>query len=564
MSTLTKFLQKRWQILAVLFLASFLIFFRINHTDIIGDDGHYSFRAIGLVDFLMADPQSTPVQWYQRLPWWTYLSFHDHPPVLFIVQNIFLQMSRTAFFAKLPYALFALGSIALTYAWVGKLYGKRTAVLSILLMTLAADFIALARRPLMEAGVIFFITLALYYFVVFLEDRRVWWKLGIALGLLLEVKLTTLFIFPALATYLWLNPVWRNNPEIRRRLRHIFLIVALMALPVIIYNAMMYFDRGHFSYQFARLLHQDSPWKAGGVAVFNPIGGAFTLIKSLAHWFSIPYAVAAVGGVLFGLSYARKKMLFPLILLGWFFLEDILIGAKDLYVIFLPVIMAIAAVALYDRLRKPSSKNLARISAAVLCIYLLVYVINSNLLPLSFGSVAWLRMSSQPTNYGLSQLDNYLEEFIPQVLENGDVDVFEVFPDVKANFPLAKLLAPTSKTLENDTLRNIILYDDNISWFARFWIFGRRLMYDNVMVISTKTLPGIIKNLGDTPRISYFIKASPHTLLDGDRYRGDLGQKIEQELIARGEVPIKIIYRDDGKEAFRVYKIRQGIELDVD
>lgn len=557
-------IKKHWQILAILFLASFLIFFRISHTDIIGDDGHYSFRAIGMVDFLMSDPQSTPIQWFDHVPWWSYLSFHDHPIFLFIIQNLFLRIATTVFFAKLPYALFALGSIFLTYLWVKKMYSERLALASALLMALSSDFIALARRPLMETGVIFFILLAIYYFTIFLHDRRVWWKLGIVLGLLMEIKFTALFIFPAFLSIILLNPILRKDKETRRRLWHMAFIIFVLALPVIIYNFMMYYERGHFSYQFARLFHQKSPWKAGGANVLNPIGHVISLAKEWAHWFSIPYFIVALCSIIFDFFKKQKKMRFLIITMAWFFLEDALIGGKDMYVIFLPIIMAQAFLTVHDQIKKTTSKNILKIGAGIFCAYLLFYGINSNLLPVSFGPVGWLRASNQPNNYGLAQLESYLSELVPKAQKNGDLDTIDVFPDIKAKVPLLSPYRIPAQTLANNTINNIILYDNNINWFARFWIFGRRLFYENSMFISTKTLPELVKNLGDTPRTSYFIKATENTLLDSDRYQTDLGGDIEREMISRGEAPVKIIYRDDGKEAFRIYKVKEEIKLDIE
>ena len=192
-------------------LASFLIFWRINYTDIIGDDGHYSFRAVGLTDWLLSEAQSTPLHWFDTLPWWSYLSFHDHPLALFVIQHIFFAFGVSTFAAKLPFTLFGLGTICLTYAWVKNHFNEKIALASALLITVSANFIALARRPLMETGVMFFLALALYYFVLFLKDQKYWWKLGLALGFLVQVKLTVLFIFPTLISYLLLQPTLRKK-----------------------------------------------------------------------------------------------------------------------------------------------------------------------------------------------------------------------------------------------------------------------------------------------------------------------------------------------------------------
>ncbi len=557
------FARSHWQILSILALATGLIFFRLNHVDIIGDDGHYSFRGIGLADFLMSAPQPTPMQWYENMPWWSFLSFHDHPLLLFLVQKIFFIFSHGQFNAVLPYTLFSLATIATTYAWVMKRYNKEVAILAALLLTVSSDFITLARRPLMEAGVIFFIVLSIYTFILFLDDKRNWWKLGIALGLLLEVKFTTLFIFPAFLSFILLNKNVRGNKDIGKYLKKITIIVFLIALPVIIYNAKMYYDRGHFSYQFARLFHQNSPWQAGGVNLSNPFETAGHLIIQFGHWFSFPFLIITTVSLIY-LIKRKKDTTLLICLLFWLFLEDIIIGAKDLYPIIFPVIIAMGMHEVYSEYKNSVYRKVCIVGGIVFFSYLMVYTVNSNHVLKSTGPVGWLRSSSEPRNYGLSQLDAYLDALVPMAQKKGEIDTIDVFPEVKIKAPTLERFFIRNRTLLDDQIKNVILYDNNVNWFPRIWIFGRRLFYDNVSIVSTKNLPLMVQTFGYTPRISYFIKATPHTYLDSAKYQIDTATTIENELIRLGEKPIKIIYRDDGLEAFRIYKIKNAMDFQVE
>ena len=54
----------------------------------VGDDALYSSRALGWLDYL-GGGQTTPIQWFEKIPWWGYLSFHDAPPLVFAVQRLF-------------------------------------------------------------------------------------------------------------------------------------------------------------------------------------------------------------------------------------------------------------------------------------------------------------------------------------------------------------------------------------------------------------------------------------------------------------------------------------------
>ncbi len=86
----------------ILLLAVFLIFPFISRVDITGDGAVYSTRAIGKLDFMFADQQSTPLQWFDRMPWWAHLSYHDMPPLVPFIKHLCLQVNESIFFAKLP------------------------------------------------------------------------------------------------------------------------------------------------------------------------------------------------------------------------------------------------------------------------------------------------------------------------------------------------------------------------------------------------------------------------------------------------------------------------------
>ena len=543
-------------------LASFLIFWRINYTDIIGDDGHYSFRAVGLTDWLLSEAQSTPLHWFDTLPWWSYLSFHDHPLALFVIQHIFFAFGVSTFAAKLPFTLFGLGTICLTYAWVKNHFNEKIALASALLITVSANFIALARRPLMETGVMFFLALALYYFVLFLKDQKYWWKLGLALGFLVQVKLTVLFIFPTLISYLLLQPTLRKNKTIWKSMAKISGIIGIFAVPTLIYEVMMYKTQGHFSYQYARLLGQDSPWQAGGVSFsfFHSFGSLF---NQWLHWYSIPFIIAVLIGITYCLYRINYQASLPLLGLFWLTIQDLLIGAKDSYALFFPVILALAFYAAKEKITSPMGQKIFSLTGKVFILYLFIYTANSIIVFKNHGPVGWLRTQTEPTNYGLYQLDAYLDEITVKALANKEVDNLDVYSTEKQkHFFLRNFFAP-DKVLDNgdNAMKNIIVYDSNLQWFARTWIYARRLVYDNLLFISTKNLPGLIKDLGYTPRIYYFIKTQPGTLLESPDFSDENATVMENGLISYNIKPEKIIYRADGVEAFRIYHIKDKLSF---
>ena len=107
--------------------AAILRFGGLGSSEIFHDEGFYAFRSIGYVDYIQNDDQTTPIQWFKdapSLPWWTSLSFHDHPPLFFLIQNIFFKIfGNSLFAARLPSALAGVFSIYLVYLISSSIFG---------------------------------------------------------------------------------------------------------------------------------------------------------------------------------------------------------------------------------------------------------------------------------------------------------------------------------------------------------------------------------------------------------------------------------------------------------
>ncbi|MEK7623735.1 MAG: glycosyltransferase family 39 protein, partial [Patescibacteria group bacterium] len=304
--------QRLWWIIGC---TAVVLLFRISHVDMVGDDATYSVRSIGLVDFLFTAQQETPLHWFTEMPFWTELSFHDHPILLFLIQFVFLSIHASVFFAKLPFVLMALGALFFTYQWtVAVSRRKEIGLISALLLALNAQFIWAGRVSYLEAGVIFFLALTMWSFFRFLDDKKRWWQFGIVLGLTLLTKFSTLFIIPTMVLFLlWQERhVWRL-PE----WYWAFGLAGFINLPTIIYNLAMYRTRGHFSLQFVRLFGQVSPWTLEGIHnnLFQSLWG---LVLNLGQLISWPYLLAAIVAIVFSMREKSRHGRF--VLLGLFFL----------------------------------------------------------------------------------------------------------------------------------------------------------------------------------------------------------------------------------------------------
>src|SRR3989344_5835332 len=120
-------------IIAILVLASVLRLAWLSFGDATTDEVLYAFRAIGMLDYDEANDQPTPLEWFDAAgpSWWTKLSFHDHPPLVFLVQHWSMRIfGESNFGFRLPSALFGVGSVSLLYLIGSLLYTRSVGVFS--------------------------------------------------------------------------------------------------------------------------------------------------------------------------------------------------------------------------------------------------------------------------------------------------------------------------------------------------------------------------------------------------------------------------------------------------
>src|SRR3989338_10970562 len=166
----------------------------------IDDEIYYTFRSIGYLDYVGVNEQTTPLYWFDPLPGWTHLSFHDHPPLVFLIQYLFLSLfGVSVFVARLPFVLAGLGSVYLIFLITKKLFDERTGLVAAALMAVTPLAVWTSRVALMEGVVIALMLLAWYLLLRALEEPRYWYWWGMAVGLGFLAKYTA---FPLLAFFI--------------------------------------------------------------------------------------------------------------------------------------------------------------------------------------------------------------------------------------------------------------------------------------------------------------------------------------------------------------------------
>lgn len=228
----------------------------LGEFEIIGDEPLYIVRALGWVDTLSSDVQTTPYDWFSVLPWWTRLSFHDHPPlvfgIFFIAAKIFGAALATFRYTS---ALFGIGSIALTY-FIGKtLYNKHAGMIASSIVSLNIIAIFYSRVALQESTALFFLLFSFYTFLLQRKNKKYLLLFAFATGLALLAKYVVLFLLPVYAYFIIKE---RKDYSIKKILVSGIIFFATI-LPIVVYNAGLYKTVGHFDLQFSSLLHQHTP-----------------------------------------------------------------------------------------------------------------------------------------------------------------------------------------------------------------------------------------------------------------------------------------------------------------
>ena len=122
-------------LIAILLIAALLRFWGLTRGDPVNDEVLMGFRSIGLIDFDLAEFQTTPWEWFDiktgldvgsnvpttyrfggGIPWWTRFSWHDHPPLVFYVQHLsFALFGENLFALRFPSALLGVAAVYLIY-----------------------------------------------------------------------------------------------------------------------------------------------------------------------------------------------------------------------------------------------------------------------------------------------------------------------------------------------------------------------------------------------------------------------------------------------------------------
>jgi uncharacterized membrane protein len=98
-----------------------------------------------------------------------------HPPLSYLIHHLFLQISDTDFFLRLPSALFGIASMPLVYVLTGRLVSKPAAVLTLIVFSVSPFHTWYSQDGRMYAQLLFLSLLSTYCLLEALEKQKPYW-----------------------------------------------------------------------------------------------------------------------------------------------------------------------------------------------------------------------------------------------------------------------------------------------------------------------------------------------------------------------------------------------------
>ncbi|MEK7077875.1 MAG: glycosyltransferase family 39 protein [Patescibacteria group bacterium] len=523
--------------LGLILAAAFLLrLVGLGSSELLFDEALYSFRSIGWLDYLESSVQTTPIQWLadSNLPGWQKLSFHDHPPLFFLIQRMFFGVSGDSLLAsRLPSAIFGVAFVYLIYLVARKLFASDApGLFAALTAAVSLAHVSVSRLAMMESVLFFFVLLNIHCFLKLLDGQKHWLMFGLTLGLAFLTKYIAILLIP---TYLVFLMVHRRDVLKNSKLYLALIVSVLIFSPVIIYNIYSYKTFGHFDLQFAYLLNQKTPWPVDGFGgktqdPFSKIG------ENLTSVFSWPFLAISLAGLIliFWKKELRKRL--SLILISFLFITLLLtrtgsaIRFVSLYV--MPFSFLAAAIFLFLWDKKP------KVTGAILAIFVVHEL---------FFTAKTVFLN--PPDYGVAKLDKYLDS----VFESGRSAAIPSHPNPHLDKVIQGYAAKTPVRLAQPTG---IIYDDDIATGPMLWLFSRRQYYHAIPIMKSSQFQEMTENktIGQLKNFDlYFVKTETASPVNPIRAT-DYAEQIEELLTADGQKPVEIIKNGSAETAFKVYK----------
>lgn len=559
--------------LCILLVGVFLIFFRITRADMVTDESHYAFRSIDLVDYVASDRQTTPIQWFGSIPWWSRLSFHDAPPLVFWIQHFFFSLfGVNLFVARLPFALAGMCVLILVYLIGTELYNSRVGLVAMGFMTINPYFLWSTRIGLLEGIELVWILAGIYWLLVSRRKPSYLFLAAIGIGFALLSKYTALYLVPVIGVYVWMNrKTLFADGNAHRRTALGCLILMIMVAPLVIYNLEMMKSRGHFDMQFAVLFHQSLADWPSITRTVNANVWSFaphimkTLMDALSPLGFSAIIVSMIALLVETIRIRTRKHMVVMLNIVFLFVMFSFIGFDarylSLFVPFFALSLGYVGVMLWTALSTSPHRLFILPAFVVVGIVFgmgnIAYAYNTNHAYVPWGERGVTHGNLRIENKGFVQLDEYLDRLLGNSIGNplSFLNVYQTLPGETDR------VLREAQSGSRELFSSIIVYDENLNWFARIWLFDRRIKQHHVAVYSfaNTVYQGSMNReaFSETGSIpAYIILPEGRVTMDPEHLDyTDRGGVFRSYVAANGVEPIERIVNPVGELAFSVYRL---------
>ena len=552
-------------LIGTLLLGATLRLYNLGGPDISGDDALYSFRAVDYIDYVASvNKQSTPITWFAEPEWWQKFSFHDAPPLVFLIQWIFFQIGGdNVWAAKLPFVLAGLLSIYFIFLLGKLLFNDWVGAAAGLALAFANYPVWISRIGFLDGFLVLWIILALYFFVKAREKpiNYLWWGIFSALGIL--TKYTFLFTGPV---FLIMLIIFQKEAWRKKWFYFGLVFILILLAPVIIYNVMMWKARGHLDAALSTLIGQMPDDFRGLTREVNLDLNIFSLAEKIGSNLSLGLQMLSLGGIaLLAIKILKDKQnrrTYCLISAGLLMalMTLALIGGSDHFgVIILPwIALMIGNLAFWIWTNAKKWQLTALVIVAILVFgWELFFTIQSQLMPAPIVENKFFLDINRPSWSGYNQLEEYVKRFY-QKNSYPNLIIFVQAPQL-AQYQVDLINSLPEETSELPNQNHLLVFDDRMDWTPSVWIFERRRLYDIAPIPSLTQLIAAVNKNGIEHFTQYgfkeatFIMTTPITRTN-TAVDHEILQKFAKDLESKAK-PIEEIRRPDGETAFKIYNL---------
>lgn len=554
-------------LIVILLISSFFRLFGLSSRDTLGDEANYGFRSIGYLDYDNEPVQhSTPIEWYDSdAPKWLAYSFHDAPPLFFLIQHAsFRVFGDNRFALRFPSAIFGVLSIPLIILIGANLYSLPVGFIAGALSAVSISAIYISRIGIIESTLVFFLLLTNLIFLYALKNRWLFIAMGVSFGLSLLTKYTAVVFFPIsiVCVYVLKKEVFHDW-----RLWCGYVIALVMQTPVILYNLHLYVSFGHVDYALMNLfgeppdVWQSNPGREIG-SIWDRIANFVPQLFFTHFWVIVILFGFSLGYILWRISQKPKERgkRHAFLLVSYLFLVILIImlGPAPRFLSMAGPYMRLAiAYCIYIIWQHtvPNRRKWIALGVSLVGILSLFYAINSFILPHPIGPwrLAYGAVVRNSFKWGYAELGDYLRK-----------ELYHKRPTftVKPHYEFLKTVLNDRKdtTIERgyEPYPAIIIYDQNIARMPEHWIFDRLNIYKGWPVFTVEDYQKMIaqngiKRIQDMNLVYYFIipfeavhqKQEPRLTANGEYFEG---------LLQERKIEPKYIKTFDEFLSFRVYR----------